>query len=117
MAWAVPTQRQRQDRAQHGECAQQVDGPEATAIAIAKPDRALIEPAVLHFDGRDHGLEALWGLGQAHRLQWLPMDPQEQQTLDDLVQCHRYPVAIRTAWAPHFCNLRAECAGTLFRPQ
>lgn len=84
----VPTQRQRQDRAQHCECTQQVDGPEATAIAIAKPDRALIEPAMLHFDGRDHGLEALRGLGKAHRLQRLPMYPQEQQTLNDLVECH-----------------------------
>ncbi len=85
---AIPTQRQREHRTQDCNRAEQVDSPEPTAVPVSIVERPLVESVVLGLNSREELRQSWRCLRRGQRLEGFQPYPDQQQTLDCLVQRH-----------------------------
>ena len=84
----VPAQRERQDCEQHRNGAQEIDGPEATAIAVAIVYGARVKHEVGGSESLDEGQQPLRGSGALRRRRNLQSSSDQQHPLNQLVERH-----------------------------
>ena len=88
MPAAVPAERQRQDGAQYGEGAQQVDGPEAAAVAVAVVNRDGVEARMRIGQRCNQGLQCRRRSRRGRARRQPQALAQQQQLLHRLVERH-----------------------------